>query len=211
MSDFFKYTIKGKGCIPTQARTWVRNLQEEGYFWEDKIWTVWSSYPTPGGYAPWITWGLFFYLGRCTCFTVDCEISWRRWGYLGSTTPAIRGCKVILAVWSCFPEWPAFCAGRSVSASASCFSLSHTEWIEANVKPKTNTGWYHMWNPKTRKSWTHWKREWSAGRQELVGGGNGEMLVRGYKTSITGWVSSGDSMYSTVTVAIILHCVLEIC
>lgn len=92
MSDFFKYTIKEKGYIPAQARTWVRNPQE-GSSWEDKIWAVRSSYPPTTGNIllgqPRFIFkinGLFFHLGRCTCFTTDCEISPHQWGYFSTSS-----------------------------------------------------------------------------------------------------------------------------
>lgn len=130
-SDFANHAFKGKSCVSTQARTWVRNLQEEGHIWEDKIWAMWSSYPTHEGYSPWMIWISIFYLGRGICFTVDYETSWWWWRYFDSTTPIIRGCKAILVIWSCLPEWPVCHAGRSIFASES----------EANVKPNKDKYW----------------------------------------------------------------------
>lgn len=144
-SYFSNYTIKGKSCVSTQARTWVRNLQEEGHIWKDKIWAMWSNYPTNEGYSPWIVCVKFYYLGRGTCFTVDCETSWQWWGYFHSTI--IRGCKAILVIWSYLPKWPACHAGRFIFVSES----------EANVMPDKDKYWI-VWLicgiQKKKKCWT---------------------------------------------------------
>ena len=85
VSDFFKYTIKEKGYVPAQARTRVRNPQE-GSSWEDKIWAVLSSYPPQQEIYSLDNPGLFFHLGRCMCFTTDCEISPHQWGYFNTSS-----------------------------------------------------------------------------------------------------------------------------
>ena len=49
------------------------------------------------------------------------------------------------------------------------------------------------------KSWTHRTRE-NGGYQGLRGGGNEEILVKGYKLSVMRWINSGALMYSMVTI-----------
>ena len=67
---------------------------------------------------------------------------------------------------------------------------------------KTNTVWSHLCvESKTAEFIEIESRKLVAKGWGLGGGGgNGEMLIKGYQLPAIRWLSSGDLMYSTVTV-----------
>ena len=72
-----------------------------------------------------------------------------------------------------------------------------TKWNKSHRERQILLDLTYIWNQKTR---AHRKKEQIGGCQGLWCGGNGEVLVKGYKLPVRRWISSGDLMYSIVTI-----------